>query len=183
MIDSLSVAGRPRYSATPLPPYSYVPGHAPHPASDARGHMFGLVHEPAAPLAPERWQDSDPYRRGVDLFNHGYYWEAHEAWESLWHAAGRQGPTAAYLKALIKLAAAAVKAREGNPAGVARHARRSLELVGELRRALLSQSATYCGASLALVEDVARRLSADAAQYVAPQPALVLTDWLPLGDG
>jgi Domain of unknown function (DUF309) len=20
---------------------------------------------------------------GLDLFNHGYYWEAHEAWESL----------------------------------------------------------------------------------------------------
>ncbi|MER9586456.1 DUF309 domain-containing protein [Mesorhizobium sp. M0276] len=24
---------------------------------------------------------------GIDLFNHGYYLEAHEAWEPLWHAA------------------------------------------------------------------------------------------------
>ncbi|TGQ49534.1 DUF309 domain-containing protein, partial [Mesorhizobium sp. M1C.F.Ca.ET.210.01.1.1] len=27
------------------------------------------------------------FRWGIDLFNHGYYWEAHEAWEPLWHAA------------------------------------------------------------------------------------------------
>ncbi|MER9222262.1 DUF309 domain-containing protein [Mesorhizobium sp. M0644] len=27
----------------------------------------------------------------IDLINHGYYWEAHEAWEPLWHAA-KQSP-------------------------------------------------------------------------------------------
>ena len=51
----------------------------------------------------------------ADLLNHGFYWEAHEAWETLWHAAGRKGEIADFLKGLIKLAAAAVKAREGNP--------------------------------------------------------------------
>jgi predicted metal-dependent hydrolase len=64
----------------------------------------------------------------MDLFNHGYYWEAHEAWESLWHAAGRTGPVADFLKGLIKLAAAGVKVAEGNQDGARSHAKRAAEL-------------------------------------------------------
>lgn len=59
------------------------------------------------------------------MFNAGYYWEAHEAWESLWHAEGRRGATAEVLKGLIKLAAAGVKVREGRPNGVRTHAARA----------------------------------------------------------
>ena len=62
------------------------------------------------------------------MFNHGFYWEAHEAWEALWHAAGRRGATADFLKGLIKLAAAGVKAREGRAAGVRQHSQRAGEL-------------------------------------------------------
>ncbi|HYO25577.1 MAG TPA: DUF309 domain-containing protein [Lacipirellulaceae bacterium] len=102
------MTGRPRYVAAPLPPYSYVPGAAPHPVSDPRGHMYGLAHETVEPLAPDEWRQSESYLRAVDLFNHGFYWEAHEAWESLWLAAGRAGPVATWMKGLIKLAAAAV---------------------------------------------------------------------------
>jgi len=117
---------RPRYTELALPPYSYVPGHTPHPVSDPAGHMFGRPLPVAQPLQPENWQASTEYRYGADLFNHGYYWESHEAWESLWHAVGRKGPVADLLKGLIKLAAAGVKAREGNPRGVRRHAVRNL---------------------------------------------------------
>ena len=109
----------PRYAPQrALPPYSYVPGKFPHPLSDPAGHSYAHA---AAPQA-------DEFAYAVDLFNHGYYWEAHEAWESLWHAAGRSGPRADGLKGLIKLAAAGVKAREGNVRGVTRHARRAQEL-------------------------------------------------------
>ena len=120
---------RPRYSDRQFPPYTYVPGQSPHPVSDPTGHMHG--HEPPAPtpLDPAHWQQSETYLYGIDLFNHGYYWEAHEAWESLWHAAGRQGDVADFLKGLIKLAAAGVKSLEGNPTGVLRHARRGIELL------------------------------------------------------
>ena len=65
---------------------------------------------------------------GIDLFNAGYYWESHVAWESLWLAAGRQGPVADLLKGLIKLAAAGVKALEGKPEGVKSHSGRAAEL-------------------------------------------------------
>lgn len=74
-------------------------------------------------------------RFAVDLFNHGYYWEAHEVWESEWNRAGRQGLWATCLKGLIKLAAAGVKFREKNPEGFRRHCLRALELLQPARHA------------------------------------------------
>src|SRR4029078_3777079 len=78
-----------------LPPYSYVPGVNAHPGSDPRGHSFGVPPEKAEPLSEESYRGNATYLYAIDLFNHGFYWEAHEAWEALWHAAGRQGATAA----------------------------------------------------------------------------------------
>ena len=85
--------------------------------------------------APESRIDADDqasvraaHHWAVDLFNNGYYWEAHEAWEGLWHAYGRSGAKADFVKGLIKLSAAGVKAREGNAAGVNRHAQRAVDL-------------------------------------------------------
>ncbi|MEX0938925.1 MAG: DUF309 domain-containing protein [Pirellulales bacterium] len=116
-----------------LPPYSYVPGYAPHPVSDPAGHMHGHRPTPLDPPQPDAWQACREYLWAIDLFNHGYYWEAHEAWEGLWLAAGRGGPLGDFLKGLIKLAAAAVKAREGNRRGAQRHARRAEELLRAVR--------------------------------------------------
>jgi hypothetical protein len=69
----------------------------------------------------------------VALFNAGYYWEAHEAWEALWHAHRRRGSTAKVLQAMIKLAAAGVKIREGRPGGARTHAARAALLFEESR--------------------------------------------------
>ena len=41
---------------------------------------------------------------GVDLFNRGLYWEAHEAWEREW-VPDRKGPDAGFYKGLIQVAA------------------------------------------------------------------------------
>jgi uncharacterized protein len=170
--------GRPRYSAGALPPYSYVPGFTPHPVSDPRGHMFGQASHGAVALDPARWRESDEFLRAVDLFNHGYYWESHESWESLWHAAGRCGPVASFLKALIKLAAAGVKAREGNPVGVERHARRALELLQELHQTLPEPQTTYCGLALVTFREAAQSLMRDSAiRFATPQPTLLLREW------
>jgi hypothetical protein len=59
----------------------------------------------------DRLAADDDFRFGVDLFNHGFPWEAHEAWEPLWFAAPRDRPERALLQGLIHAAAAAVKAR------------------------------------------------------------------------
>jgi predicted metal-dependent hydrolase len=110
------------------PAYTYVPGRTPHPESDPAGHRFGQRRSPALPLALHAWTENESYGRGLALFNRGYYWEAHEAWEGLWLAAGRRGPVADFLKGLIHLAASGVKAREGVAAGVSDHAERAAEL-------------------------------------------------------
>jgi hypothetical protein len=68
------------------------------------------------------------------LFNRGYYWESHVVWENLWLACGRKGMAADFLKGLIKLAAAGVKAMEGTPAGVKSHSGRAARLWHELNR-------------------------------------------------
>ena len=118
----------------PLPASTYVPGRTPRPPKEAPGHpSAGEVVVPP-PFDPARWRESREFLRGVDLFNCGFYWEAHEEWERLWHAAGRSGPTADFLKGLIKLAASGVKAYERRPVGVRRHAQRALELWRPLAR-------------------------------------------------
>jgi uncharacterized protein len=43
-------------------------------------------------------------QRGIDLFNSGEYWEAHEAWEQEWMP-DRKGPDAGFYKGLIQVAA------------------------------------------------------------------------------
>lgn len=107
-----------------LPAYSYVTGRFPHPIRDPTGHSFGReIH--AQPVDPACWTNSREYLLGCDLFNHGYYWEAHETWEAVWNACGRRGLVADFCKGLIKLAAAGVKVREGRPEGVARHGSRA----------------------------------------------------------
>jgi hypothetical protein len=130
----------------PLPPYSYVTGRFPHPTGDPAGHSYGHAPPESPPFDPRRWQDSRAYLWGCDLFNHGYYWEAHETWESLWNVCGRRGPAADFLKGLIKLAAAGVKAREGRAGGVRRHFARAAQLFRSVRS---EAGASYAGLDLA----------------------------------
>lgn len=104
-----------------LPPYTYIPGRTPHPFSDPDGHSNGISHEPVTDIAAA-------FAHGLKLFNHGYYWEAHEAWEGVWIALGRSGTQADFIKGLIKLAACGVKCLEGNETGARRHLQRATEL-------------------------------------------------------
>jgi hypothetical protein len=141
---------RPRYlPQEPWPPYAHVPGRTPHPVSDPAGHQFGAARPRPAPPDPRRWQECRAFLRGVDLFNHGFYWEAHEEWESLWHACGRAGPVADVLKGLIRLAAAGVKARTGTPRGVADHAAGAAALFRRAAGSLGGEGATVLGLCLA----------------------------------
>jgi len=42
--------------------------------------------------------------RGIELFNEGRYWDAHEAWEEAWMP-DRHGPDSGFFKGLIQVAA------------------------------------------------------------------------------
>src|SRR5438067_3520785 len=155
----------PRYCPErPLPPYSYMPGLTPHPTSDPPGHSFGQHEPPPAPLTKSSYRDNATYLYAIDLFNHGFYWEAHEVWESLWHAAGRTGTTADFLKGLIKLAAAGVKLREGRPAGVRQHAERAAELFASVAHE--ATGGQLFGLRLDALMAAARETAGSAEQFV-----------------
>lgn len=110
----------------PFPPYAYQPGRTPHPTRDPDGHSYGAASHTPEPPDPEHWRNCGDYLYGIDLFNHGYFWEAHEAWEGLWVACGREGPAAIFLQALINLAAAGFKARWGSARGMSANAATAL---------------------------------------------------------
>ena len=150
-------ASPPRYAPErPFPPYAFTRGITPHPRADPGGHSVGAPQTPPSPLDPERWETSEDYRYGVDLFNNGFFWEAHEAWEGLWIACGRRGPVAAFLKGLIKLAAAALKARTEEREGALRHARSAATLL----RSIAEETGgdRYAGLDLGHTVAIAERL-------------------------
>jgi uncharacterized protein len=186
----------PRYApAKPLPPYAYVPGHdLPHPVNDPRGHsstahvapkpsaVFALP--PTGSAASRRdlaacLAADEEWRHAVDLFNGGWYWESHEAWEGFWHAMGRSTPEARFVQGLIHLAAAAVKIREGKPHGVARHTQRAGELLGGSRAAphdlaqgkLAGDQGGRFGAAAATLGLTAESLAAVLGELEAHKPA------------
>lgn len=148
----------------PLPPYSYVSGKFPHPIRDPRGHSYGEPAPKVSPFSTDNWRECETYLWGIDLFNNGYYWEAHEAWEAVWHTAGRRGVVADFCKALIKLAAAGVKAREGRPEGVKRHALRAKELIDSIAAKVGGDQ--FMGLSLPYLVECAQGLIDDSAGVV-----------------
>lgn len=167
-----------------FPCYSYVPGRFPHPSHCRDEHISDSIQYPHQPLDPDRWIRNTHYCHGIDLFNHGYYWEAHEAWEGLWHRAGRKGTVADFIKGLIALAAAGVKAREGRPAGISRHAVRACELFGRTigmvgpapNRFLGQHISSLIKQATALAKTPERIVNSDSASVVVVMPFRLSTE-------
>ena len=95
----------------------------------------------------------------LDLFNHGYYWEAHEEWERLWRVSGQDSLPGRFLKGLIKLSAAGVKVRENSVHGVRRHAASAGEVFADV--AAEAETDVFCG-----LEFTALQFAADRAAQV-----------------
>ncbi|MFL5244379.1 MAG: DUF309 domain-containing protein [Gemmataceae bacterium] len=147
----------------PLPAYAFVPGRFPHPVSDPLGHSYKRTRETIDLPQPQDWSNCEAYLYGIDLFNHGYYWEAHETWEDLWFACGRTGAMADFIKGLIQLAVAGVKVREGISEGVRRHAERAGELFEQTVSRLGGKSPHYMGLELNQLLSFSREIAANAA--------------------
>jgi hypothetical protein len=168
-----------------FPPYAYVSGtDLPHPRRHPHGHSYQAPDPVPEPLDPANWSNSSAYLYGIDLFNHGYYWEAHEAWEGLWLAAGRTGVTAEFLKGLIKLAAIGIKVRQQRPRGVRRHALRSVEHFRRVREE--TGSASFAGmdleSAMAGARDAGERAGSTSIRFKEESPA-VFDEPLTLSDG
>jgi predicted metal-dependent hydrolase len=68
------------------------------------------------PGDPERFRDSPGLLHGVELFNAGEFWEAHEAWEGVWMPYRREAG-ADFFKGLIQIAAGCHHHRRRNRNG------------------------------------------------------------------
>src|SRR5262249_14550794 len=149
------------------PSYAFVPGRGlPHPVRDPLGHLFDTINK-VEKMNPDQWHECRAYLQGVDLFNYGFYWEAHEAWESIWRAYDRSETLALFLQGLIKLAAAGVKVREGIPrgtaglaAGAANHFREVYGRIGNVQK-LCGLNVSDLVAASAQVEREADQSKAD----------------------
>jgi predicted metal-dependent hydrolase len=153
-----------------LPPYAYLPGKNPHPVRDPTGHSY---HVEPIPVAAEASLSSEGFLWGLDLFNHGYYWEAHEAWEGLWQVADRDGPLRVLFKGLILLSAAGVKIRERKNAAAARHAKRAAALLRQLMKVPNRAFERVLGmspAALAECAEAATRIPSDLQATAPGQP-------------
>ena len=146
-------AGRRYAPEIPLPNCAYIPRTGMiHPRA---GGAKATVGRGPIDCSRETWSECPEYLHGIDLFNAEFYWEAHEAWEFAWNALGRTGPEADFLKALIKLAAAGVKDREGAPAGVKTHSTRA----GAIFERLLEGDTCFFGLETARLRDLAREIA------------------------
>ena len=112
----------PRYTSRPFPPDRYPPFHGsssmPHPRTDPDGHSYDEEEAYLPHFTAKDWNDCELFLYGVDLFNHGYWWRAHEAWEAVWLAAGhKQTVCGRFIQGLIQLSGAQLKRFMGEMRG------------------------------------------------------------------
>lgn len=98
-----------RLTGDPLPRYRFVPGRSPHPRRDRQGHSYGRPEPKAERVERSAWKTSRAYLFGIDLYNLGYFWESHEVFEALWHAAGSDSAEKQFFQAIIQIAASNLK--------------------------------------------------------------------------
>ena len=167
----------PRYSHRSLPPYRHELGKTPHPERDPAGHSFGRREEAPQGWSAEGWRENELYLYGVDLFNLGYWWEAHAAWEALWQTS-RSEAAGRFLQGLIQIAAALVQDRAGRRQGARRLAAKGLAnlrgLVGEPGEVDRGRSISYMGVDIgAFDSDCEQFLESGPHEGIGP-PLLVL---------
>ena len=91
----------------PLPERAYLPGQNTRSAIDP---------PPLTTSDGDHRLAEDPcFLRGVDLFNHGFYYEAHEAWEQIWINLQKETPQRRLFNGLIQVSASLLKLRLGQP--------------------------------------------------------------------
>ncbi len=82
-------------------------------------------------------------RRGIDLFNSGRYWDAHEVWEHDWMP-DRKGPESGFYKGLIQVAVAQLQLQRANLVGAAK-------MFARAERCLRPYAPKYMGLDVAAV--------------------------------
>jgi len=111
------MTARPRYVPDrPLPAHAYIPG---------------VNHRPPEVEAAPR---DDDFLFGCDLYNHGFFWEAHEQWEALWHRLRKGTCERLFVQGLIQVSAAHLKRSMGKHAAASRLLELGLEKITQAAR-------------------------------------------------
>jgi len=100
------------YPNREFPPYSFIPTKNLNP-NRVGGYREGISDPISIPINKDNFLNHKDYLFAIDLINHGYYWESHVYFEAIWHAHKRKGDVASYCKALVKIAAGAIKNKQG----------------------------------------------------------------------
>jgi len=136
-----------------FPAYRFVSGLHPHPVRDPGGHSHGAPAPEPRAVDPARWGACADYLAGIDLFNAGFLWEAHERWEGLWKASS-DPLQRELLQGLVQLAAALIKVHLEERRGARGLAQAALERLRRVRDAAAGERSMGldCGALVAAVE-------------------------------
>jgi hypothetical protein len=155
MVETLKEAPR-LLPPVELPAYTFIPGSTrPHPYRHPEGHSYKKRTPAAKPLCDETWADNRSFLLALDLFNIGYYWEAHEEFDKLLKITCPEELIGRFLKGLFKLAAAGLKVRENSIHGVRRHAASSGEVFADVAAEV--DSDRFCGLKLTMLQFAADR--------------------------
>jgi hypothetical protein len=126
--------------------------------------------EPSLPDRPQTEpagtasQSLDEFRRGIEQFNTGHFFEAHETWEAIWLRSPE--PEKTFLQGIIQIAAAFHHYSRGNSRGA-----RSLLEAGLGRLARFPDA--HRGIQLAALRSQAARWAAILAAGQSPEAGLV----------
>lgn len=99
----------PAYSNKSVPDYRHLPFKTPHPYMDEGGHSYGQELPKVSGFNEQNWQDCEIYLYSIDLFNQGYWWEAHELLKQVCYDVGRESAIGSFLESLIQIAAGELK--------------------------------------------------------------------------
>lgn len=74
--------------------------------------------------------DGTRFRKGVEQFNRGEYWDAHDSWEAIWLSSS--GEQKQFIQGLIQLAAVCYHLEKGNERGAGRLHEAAMRRLDEL---------------------------------------------------
>ena len=104
-----------RYTKISLPDKKYSPGQGVHPKKAPQQFHIPELPSDEATFSVNTWKNSQRYLYAIDLFNYGYWWEAHEVLEELWIKTGKTSFTGIFIQGIIQISATLLKKSQSTP--------------------------------------------------------------------
>ena len=149
-------------------PGTFIPSTPYWPGVNDRDPEFKAATSPVS----DDWRQDLGYLHGIDLFNHGCYWDAHEAWEHIWLHLTDQKTLRTHLQGLIQGSACLLKLRLSQPSPA-----KTIWKRGRCRLESVSSETTdniYRGIEIPiLISSIDALVAAQNSQFSAPKIDLI----------